>query len=176
MRLFWFLMSLPTLFALLLTTVSFVGCNAALDVPAEQSLRAVEGRVISSSVTTGSKGSVSGVAFQLSGRPETWHYKAFYPNFREAQSRLVPGARVRIWTSPDGRRSRWRPDFWGLEVSGSTVLTFQGMKSRSKQHAREYALAGSLFLLGSAFLVWKYGSLVRDELSYPRAYRYPGQR
>jgi hypothetical protein len=153
-----------------------LGCNAALDVPAEESLVAVEGRVASSKVTTGKGGSVSGVELQLAGRPETWRYRASYPNFREAQPRLVPGALVRFWVSPDARPSRWRPDFWRLEVSGSPVLTFQSMKSHSRRLGKSSGWVGIVGALAAALLGWKYGSFLAEELSYPTVYRYPGRR
>lgn len=155
----WLFLSLPMLFMLAVAALSFRACNAALDFPEERSLVPVEGTVVSSEVVRHEK-SVTGVEFRLSGRPETWRYRSFYPGFEEARALLVPGARVRLWMPSDGRRSRWRPDFWHLEVSGSTVLTYPAIRSKARQQGRGWALAAAFCLLGVAYFGRQYLQLI----------------
>lgn len=163
MKALWLLLSCPTLFMLAAAALAFRACNSALDFPDERSLVPVEGTVVSSEVLRKKK-SVTGVEFRLSGRPETWRYRSSYPSFDEARTRLVPGAHVRLWAPLDGRRGRGRPDFWRLEASGSTVVTYPAMKSKAKQQGRGWALAGVFCLLGFAFFGRQYWLLIRDEL------------
>ena len=148
-----------------MSVAGFVGWRATLTPPSEESLELIEGRVVSSQEKTSSRRG-STVRFQISGHQEEWRYTDSYPNYDKARFRLIPGARVRLWALP--QHDFWRPRIWRMEVSGSTIVTFQMMESDSRRNGR-WGLAVSIAsLLVSAYLGWDSWNHSRTRLRFER--------
>jgi hypothetical protein len=145
------LLNLTILLGLVMSVIGFVSWRSSLKTPSEESLVLVEGRVVSSRETF-RKRYISAVKFRLSGHPQEWHYSDSFPNYEKARDSLIPGARVRLRVLP--RRDFWQHRIWGMEVSGSTITTFQMMESYSRRDARWGFGIGIGFLAGSTILLW----------------------
>lgn len=139
------------LMALALSAIGFMGWRSTTRIPSEASLVPVEGRVASVREVKRRR-RPSALHFRLSGHSEKWVYSEAHPNYLKARFRLIPGARVRLWALAEA--DRWQPRIWRLEVSGTTIATFQMMEVYSIRNGR-WGLALCIgFLSAAAWLGW----------------------